>query len=77
MSQLTKMGLKTKKEQDIATLFKEHLEEIQAYEQPNSVLLRTVATQDQNDPSQFHVLVVCESQDPAFAHRLGSHLSQR
>ena len=62
-AQLTKMRLKTEKEQDISGLFKQHLEEIQAYEQPDSGLLRTMAMQDQNDPSQFYVLIVFESEE--------------
>jgi heme-degrading monooxygenase HmoA len=66
-AQLTKMRLKTEKEQDIAGLFKHHLEQIQAYEQPNSGLLRTMAMQDQNDPSQFYVLIVFDSEDKARA----------
>ena len=66
-AQLTKMRLKTKKEQDIAGLFKEHLEAIQAYEQPGSCLLRTMAMQDQNDPSRFYVLILFESEEKARA----------
>lgn len=66
-AQLTKMRLKTEKEQDIEGLFKQHLEEIQAYEQPDSGLLRTMAMQDQNDPSQFYVLIVFESEEKARA----------
>jgi hypothetical protein len=54
-AQMTKMRLKTEKEQDIAGLFKHLLGQIQAYEQPGSGLLRTIAMQDQNDPSQFYV----------------------
>jgi quinol monooxygenase YgiN len=66
-AQLTKMRLKTEKEQDISGLFKQHLEEIQAYEQADSGLLRTMAMQDQNDPSQFYVLIVFESEEKARA----------
>jgi heme-degrading monooxygenase HmoA len=66
-AQLTKMRLKTDKEQDIAALFKQHLKEIEAYEQPDSGLLRTMAMQDQNDPSQFYVLIVFDSEEKARA----------
>jgi heme-degrading monooxygenase HmoA len=66
-AQLTKMRLKTENEQDIAGLFKHHLEEIQAYEQPGSGLLRTMAMHDQNDPGQFYVLIVFESEEKARA----------
>jgi hypothetical protein len=66
-AQLTKMRLKTENEQDIAGLFKQHLEDIQSYEQPDSGLLRTMAMQDQNDPSQFYVLIVFESEEKARA----------
>jgi quinol monooxygenase YgiN len=66
-AQLTKMRLKTENEQDVASLFKAHLEDIQAYEQPDSGLLRTMAMQDQNDPSQFYVLIVFESEEKARA----------
>jgi hypothetical protein len=46
---------------------RKNLEEMQAYEQPDSGLLRTMAMQDQSDPSQFYVLIVFESEEKARA----------
>jgi hypothetical protein len=41
--------------------------ELQAVEQPDSGLLRTMIMQDQKDPDQFYTLVVFESEEKARA----------
>jgi quinol monooxygenase YgiN len=40
-------------------------EQLQAVEQPDSGLLRTMIMQDQKDPDQFYTLVVFESEEKA------------
>jgi len=60
-AQLIKMRVKPGKEQDLPSLF----EQLDASEQPGSGLLRTMAMQDQNDPSQVYALVVFESEEKA------------
>jgi hypothetical protein len=42
-------------------------EQLQAVEQPDSGLLRTMIMQDQKDPDQFYTLVVFESEEKARA----------
>jgi quinol monooxygenase YgiN len=42
-------------------------EQLQAVEQPESGLLRTMIMQDQKDPDQFYTLVVFESEEKARA----------
>ena len=43
------------------------MEELRAFEQPDSGLLRTRVMQDQNDPAHMLVLVVFESEEKARA----------
>lgn len=43
------------------------MEELRAFEQPGSGLLRTIAMQDQKDPARVLVLVVFESEEKARA----------
>ena len=40
-------------------------EELRAFEQPGSGLVRSTAMRDQNDPSQVYMLVVFESEEKA------------
>ena len=42
-------------------------EQLQAVEQPDSGLLRTMIMQDQKDPDEFYTLVVFESEEKARA----------
>jgi quinol monooxygenase YgiN len=42
-------------------------EQLQAVEQPDSGLLRTMIMEDQKDPDQFYTLVVFESEEKARA----------
>ena len=42
-------------------------EQLQAVEQPDSGLLRTMIMQDQKDPAQFYTLVVFETEEKARA----------
>ena len=42
-------------------------EQLQAFEQPDSGLLRTMIMQDQKNPDQFYTLVVFESEERARA----------
>jgi Antibiotic biosynthesis monooxygenase. len=62
-AQLMKMRLKPEREDDLAGVFAQ----LQALEQPDSGLLRTMVMRNQNDPSQVHVLIVCESEEKARA----------
>ena len=62
-AQLIKMRVKPGKEQELLGQF----ELLRAVEPPGSGLLRTMAMQDQNDPSQAYVLVVFESEEAARA----------
>ncbi len=43
------------------------MEELRAFEQPDSGLLRTIVMQDQKDPARLLVLVVFESEEKARA----------
>jgi len=58
-AQLIKMQLKPGK--DMARLN----EQVQAIEQPDSGLLRTMVMRDQKDSGQFYVLVVFENEEKA------------
>jgi len=60
-AQLITTRLKPGREDDLPKL----IEQLRAAEQPDSGLLRTVAMQDQNDPSRVYMLVVFESQEKA------------
>ncbi|MFZ0323802.1 MAG: antibiotic biosynthesis monooxygenase [Actinomycetes bacterium] len=62
-AQLMKMRLRPEREQDLAGLF----EQIQAIEEPDSGLVRTMAMKDQKDPLWVYVLVVFESEEKARA----------
>ncbi|HYA68052.1 MAG TPA: antibiotic biosynthesis monooxygenase, partial [Acidimicrobiales bacterium] len=42
-------------------------EQLQAVEQPDSGLLRSIVMRDQKDPGQFYVLVMFESEEKARA----------
>ena len=57
------MGFKVKPGKDTAGL----REQLQAVEQPDSGLLRTMIMQDQKDPDQYFTLVVFESEEKARA----------
>ena len=57
------MRMKPGKQQELPGLF----EQMQALEKPGSGLLRTMAMQDQNDPSAVYVLVVFDSEENARA----------
>ena len=43
------------------------MEQLRAFEQPDSGLLRTIVMQDQKDPARVFVLVVLESEEKARA----------
>ena len=62
-AQLITMRVKPGKEGDLPGLFGQ----LDDFEQPGSGLLRTMAMQDQNDPSRAFVLVVFESEEKARA----------
>ena len=62
-AQLIAMRLKADKEQDLPKLF----DQLRAVEQPGSGLVRSLAMQDQNDPSRVYTLVLFESEDKARA----------
>jgi quinol monooxygenase YgiN len=62
-AQLITARLKPGKEADLPKLF----EQVQAAEQPGSGLVRSIAMQDQGDPSKVMMLVVFESEDKARA----------
>jgi quinol monooxygenase YgiN len=62
-AQLIKMRLRPGRETDLPGV----LEQLHALEQPGSGLLRTMAMQDQNDPSGVYVVVVFESEQKARA----------
>ncbi len=57
------MGFRLKPGKDTAGL----REQLQAVEQPDSGLLRTMIMQDQKDPDQFYTLVVFETEEKARA----------
>ena len=62
-AQLIKMRVKPGREQDVPAMF----EQLQAAEQPDSGLLRTMLLQDQNDAGVVYTLVVFESEEKARA----------
>jgi quinol monooxygenase YgiN len=57
------MSFRVKPDKDTAGL----REQLQAIEQPDSGLLRTIVMQDQKNPDQFYTLVVFESEEKARA----------
>jgi quinol monooxygenase YgiN len=62
-AQLITATLKPGKEGELRQL----VEQLRASEQPGSGLVRSLAMQDQNDPSRTYMLVVFESEDQARA----------
>jgi quinol monooxygenase YgiN len=62
-AQLITTRLKPGREGDLQGL----VDQLQATEQPGSGLVRSLAMQDQNDPSRVYMLVVFESEDAARA----------
>jgi quinol monooxygenase YgiN len=60
-AQLITAQLKPGKEEKLSTLF----EQLRAAEQPGSGLVRSLAMQDQSDPSRVFMLVVFESEAAA------------
>lgn len=62
-AQLITTRLKPGKEGDLQGL----VDQLQAAEQPGSGLVRSLAMQDQNDPSRVYMLVVFESEEAARA----------
>src|SRR5664279_707824 len=62
-AQLIKMRVKAGSDADLPALFKQ----FQAFEQTGSGLIRTTLMHAQNDPSQFYVMVVFESEEHARA----------
>lgn len=60
-AQMITVQLKPGKEGELPRL----VEQLQAVEQPGSGLLRSLALQDQSDPSRVHMLVVFESEEKA------------
>ena len=62
-AQLITARLKPGREADLPKLF----EQVQAVEQPGSGLLRSIAMQDQKDPSKVLMLVMFESEEKARA----------
>jgi quinol monooxygenase YgiN len=62
-AQLITVGLKPGKEQEMPRL----VAALRATEQPGSGLVRSIAMQEQNDPSRVAVLVVFESEEHARA----------
>ena len=62
-AQLITARLKPGKDADLTKLF----EQVQAAEQPGSGLVRSIAMQDQGDPSKVMMLVVFESEEKARA----------
>jgi quinol monooxygenase YgiN len=62
-AQLISARLKPGKEQELPKLF----DQLKATEQPGSGLLRSMAFQDQKDPSRFFTLVIFDSEETARA----------
>ena len=62
-AQLITTRLKPGKEGDLPRL----VEQLRATEQPGSVLVRSTAMQDQNDPKRVFMLIVFESEEMARA----------
>lgn len=60
-AQLITMRLKPGKEGDLPRLY----EQLRAVEQPGTGLLRTMAMQDQKDPSRVYNFVIFESEEKA------------
>lgn len=60
------MSFKVKPGKDTAGL----REQLQAVEQPDSGLLRTIVMQDQKNPDQFYTLVLFESEEKARAREV-------
>lgn len=60
-AQLIKMTLRSETEQDLPGL----MAQLQAAEQPDTGLLRTMTMQDQADPSKVYTLVVFETEEQA------------
>ena len=60
-AQMISMTLKPGKEGELPRLY----EQLHAAEQPGSGLIRTMAMQDQNDPSRVISLVIFESEEKA------------
>ncbi len=60
-AQLITTRLKPGREGDLQGL----VDQLQAAEQPGSGLVRSLAMQDQNDPSRVYMLVVFESEEAA------------
>jgi quinol monooxygenase YgiN len=61
--QIIKMRLKPGKESELSSLS----DALLAVEQPNSGLIRSTTTRDQNDPSSVYSIVVFESEEQARA----------
>jgi len=61
--QMIKMRLKPGKESELSRLS----DALLAVEQPNSGLIRSTTTRDQNDPSSVYSIVVFESEEQARA----------
>jgi len=62
-AQLQKVTTKPNREAELLDVF----EQLQAIEQPDSGLLRTMVMRSQTDPSLVHVLVLFESEEKARA----------
>ena len=62
-AQLIKMRVKPEHADEVSSLF----DQLSAFEQPGSGLIRSMAMQDQKDPLQTYVLVVFESEEHARA----------
>lgn len=60
-AQLIKTRLRPGHDEGLKRLF----EELRAFEQPGSGLVRSTAMRDQKDPSQVYMLVVFESEEKA------------
>ncbi len=61
--QLISMRLKAGKDDGLPRLF----EQLQAVEQPDTGLLRSLAMRDQHDPTRVYILVLFESEEKARA----------
>jgi quinol monooxygenase YgiN len=72
-AQLITARLKPGKEADLPKLF----EQVQAAEQPGSGLVRSIAMQDQSDPSKVMMLVVFESEEKARAREQDERRQER
>jgi hypothetical protein len=72
-AQLITARLKPGKETDLPRLF----EQVQAAEEPGSGLVRSIAMQDQRDPSKVMMLVVFESEEKARAREQDERRQER